>query len=155
MKRNRQEKKSFPREGGFLIARIFQVSGRLFARKMRERELTRITPEQGRILFALWQSDGIAIQELAGRTSLSKSTLTAMLDRLEEADHIVRIPSPEDRRRILIQLTEKDRRLRDTYIRISDEMNDLVYQGLSDAEIEAFEGQLRIILQNLEDAESR
>lgn len=155
MKRNRQEKEPFPREGGFLIARIFQVSGRLFARKMRERELTRITPEQGRILFALWQSDGIAIQELAGRTSLSKSTLTAMLDRLEEAGHIVRIPSPEDRRRILIQLTEKDRRLRDTYIRISDEMNDLVYQGLSDAEIEAFEGQLRKILQNLEDAESR
>lgn len=153
MKRNRQDKKPFPREGGFLIARIFQVSGRIFARKMRERELTRITPEQGRILFALWRSDGIAIQELAGRTSLSKSTLTAMLDRLEEAGHIVRVPSPEDRRRILIRLTERDRRLRDTYIRISDEMSDLVYRGFSDTEIEAFEGQLRRILQNLEDAE--
>ncbi|HOI73018.1 MAG TPA: MarR family transcriptional regulator [Syntrophales bacterium] len=154
MKRNRQEKKPFPREGGFLIARIFQVSGRVFARKMRERELTCITPEQGRILFALWRSDGIAIQELAGRTSLSKSTLTAMLDRLEEGGHIVRVPSPEDRRRILIRLTEKDKQLRDTYIRISDEMSDLVYRGFSDTEIETLEGQLRRILQNLEDAES-
>jgi DNA-binding MarR family transcriptional regulator len=154
MKRNRKEKKPFPREGGFLIARIFQVSGRVFAKKMRERELTHITPEQGRILFALWRSDGIAIQELAGRTSLSKSTLTAMLDRLEEGGHIIRVPSPEDRRRILIRLTEKDRRLRDTYIRISDEMSDLVYRGFSDSEIEAFEGQLRKILQNLDEAES-
>ncbi|NPU83502.1 MAG: MarR family transcriptional regulator [Syntrophaceae bacterium] len=154
MSKSRKKEKSFAREGGFLIARIFQVSGRVFARKMRERELTRITPEQGRILFALWRSDGIAIQELAGKTSLSKSTLTAMLDRLEEAGHIVRVPSSEDRRRIMIRLTEKDRLLRDAYIKISDEMNDLVYRGFSDEEIDAFEEQLKKILRNLEEAES-
>jgi MarR family transcriptional regulator, organic hydroperoxide resistance regulator len=154
MKKSRKEERPSFREGGFLMARIFQVSGRVFARKMRERELIHITPEQGRILFALWRNDGISIQELAGKTSLSKSTLTAMLDRLEDAGHIVRVPSVEDRRRIMIRLTEKDRLLREIYTLISDEMNDLVYRGFSDAEIDAFEGQLKKILQNLTEAET-
>jgi MarR family transcriptional regulator, organic hydroperoxide resistance regulator len=148
-----EEETSPLREGGFLMARIFQVSGRIFAKKMRERGLTHITPEQGRILFALWRADDVSIRDLAGETSLSKSTLTAMLDRLEGSGHVVRVPSGTDRRRIMIRLTEKDRQLREVYTRISEEMNELVYRGLREAEIDAFEGHLKRILQNLKEKE--
>ena len=36
-----------------------------------------------------------------------------MLDRLEEAGHLKRVPSEEDRRKIIIRLAEKDKRMRD------------------------------------------
>ncbi len=92
---------------------------------MRETGLRHITPEQGRILFILRQEDDIHIQELAKRTMLSKSALTAMLDRLEGSGHIIRVPFREDRRKIMIRLAEKDRPLQEVYTRISHEMTDL------------------------------
>ncbi|HEY5478516.1 MAG TPA: MarR family transcriptional regulator [Gaiellaceae bacterium] len=141
------------REGGLLVSKIHQLSGRVFARKLREHGIEKINPAQGRILFVLWQGDGISIQELARRTSLGKSTLTSMLDRLERAGELKRVPAAGDRRKTLIRLTEKDRNMRDTYDRVSIEMTDLYYAGFRQAEIDAFEGALARILTNLERAE--
>lgn len=142
------------RQGGFLIARIHQTAGRIFARKLKEHDLQEINPAQGRILFVLWEKDGIPIQELAGKTSLGKSTLTSMLDRLEESGHIKRLPSGDDRRTIIITLTEKDKKLRDLYREVSDEMAELFYRGLSGRDIDVFERNLKRILDNLEKAET-
>lgn len=137
------------REGGFLIAKIHHLAGRVFARKLKEYNLDEINPAQGRILFVLWQRDEISIQELAQRTSLGKTTLTSMLDRLEKAGHLTRVPSVEDRRKIMIKLTEKNKALKDVYVRVSNEMTDLFYSGFKSGEIEEFEGYLRRILGNL------
>ncbi len=137
------------REGGFLIAKIHHLSGRILAKKIKEYELEEINPAQGRILFALWQKDGISIQELAKKTSLEKSTLTSMIDRLEDTGHLVRIPSKEDRRKIIVKLTEKNKNLQNAYMQISKEMTELFYKGLTKKEIDNFEVYLRKIFENL------
>lgn len=152
MKIKKQDKMTL-REGGFLIAQIFQISGRVFARRMKDAGLQDITPEQGRILFALWKEDGIPIQELTQMTSLRKSTLTVALDRLEKSGHVVRQPSIKDRRQILIFLTEKDKQLQGVYTRLSDEMAEQSYQGFSEKEIVNFEEALRKLLANLKESE--
>lgn len=136
------------RQGGFLIAKIHQASGRIFARMLKEANID-LNPAQGRIIFALWRGDMIPINELAERTQLSMSTLTSMLDRLEESGHIAREPSEEDRRVILIRLTEKNRSLQDRYLRVSREMTSLFYEGFTPEEIDEFEGYLERILENL------
>ncbi len=82
-------------EGSFLITRIHQTSGRIFETILRKYDLSEISPAQGRVLFALWKNDNVPIQELARQTSLSKSTLTAMIDRLEEQGFIARVPSEQ------------------------------------------------------------
>jgi DNA-binding MarR family transcriptional regulator len=94
------------KQGGFLISKIHQLSGRIFAKKLKEHAIE-INPSQGRILFVLWQNDGISIRELAQKTALEKSTLTSMLDRLEEAGYLKRRPSPEDRRKLLYSSLQK------------------------------------------------
>jgi len=137
------------REGGFLIAKIHHLSGRILAKKIKEYELEEINPAQGRILFALWQKDGISIQELSKKTSLKKSTLTSMLDRLEDTGHLARIPSKEDRRKIIVKLTEKDKNLQNAYMQISKEMTELFYKGLTKKQIDNFEVYLRKIFENL------
>ncbi|MBI5870992.1 MAG: MarR family transcriptional regulator [Actinobacteria bacterium] len=140
-------------QGGFLIAKIHQAAGRIFSKKLKAYKINQINPAQGRILFVLWQDNNISIQELARKTSLSKSSLTSMLDRLEEAGQIRRIPSDEDRRKIVIQLTNEDQKMFDSYTKVSKEMSELFYKGFSSDEIKRFEGSLALILSNLENAE--
>jgi DNA-binding MarR family transcriptional regulator len=139
----------FKREGGFLIARIHQLAGRIFSRKLREHGVE-INPAQGRIMFVLWKDDLIPINELARKTSLGKSTLTSMLDRLESSGYIMRVRCTEDRRATLIKRTEKDRAFEKLYVEVSQDMKRLFYRGFSTKEVEIFETYLRRILNNLE-----
>jgi DNA-binding MarR family transcriptional regulator len=141
------------RQGGFLIAKIHQVAGRVFARMLAEHGVDEINPAQGRIMFVLWREDGISINELARRTALGKSTLTSMLDRLEDSGHLRRVRSASDRRQILIQRTEKDRALEKLYVRVSQEMTRLFYDRFTAAGIDRFERDLIRILDNLTAAE--
>ena len=135
-------------QGGFLIAKIHQLSGRIFSKLLKKHQIE-INPAQGRIMFVLWRDDNIPIQELAKKTSLSKTTLTSMLDRLEIMGYIARVPSNEDRRKICIKLTEKDKSLHEKYRQVSLEMTELFYQGLSNDEIDLFEKQLEKTYKNL------
>lgn len=136
------------RQGGFLVAKIHQLAGRIFTKMLKEYDIE-INPAQGRIMFVLWQKDNISIQELAKKTSLEKSTMTSMLDRLEEMGYIVRVFSKEDRRKILIKRTDKDKAFQDSYLRISQEMTELFYAGFSKTEVDQFERYLRRIFDNL------
>jgi len=145
--------KARPSEGGLLIAKVHQVGGRVFARLLREDGSFPINPAQGRILFALWKSGSMAMTALARETALEPSTLTSMLDRLEEAGLIRRVPSNEDRRAITVERTDADRALEQRYAAISDRMGKLFYGSLPSAERKAFESTLARILDNLLAAE--
>ncbi len=137
------------REGGFLIAKIHHLSGRIFDRLLKERGITAINAAQGRILFALWQRDGMSITELAAKTSLEKSTLSAMLERLVRAGHLARAASGEDGRKTIITRTKKDRAMQQAYEEVSRDMTALFYRGFSEKEIGEFEGYLARILETL------
>jgi DNA-binding MarR family transcriptional regulator len=134
--------------GGFLLAKIHQQGGRIFARMLRRHDI-HLNPAQGRIMFALWQFGNMPILELAAHTSLSKSTLTSMLDRLEHLGHIRRVAAPDDRRKTIIELTTKDRSLHALYEEVSAEMTALFYHGFSAAQIDHFERDLQRIFDNL------
>jgi DNA-binding MarR family transcriptional regulator len=142
------------RKGGLLITKVHQLAGRVFSRMLKQYDLSEINPAQGRILFVLWEKDGIPITELAEKTRLEKSTLTSMLDRLEQAGLIVREFSKEDRRKIFIHRTKKDLDFQKTYFAISAEMTDVFYKGFSQKEIDDFEMKLQMILENLTEYES-
>lgn len=137
-------------KGGFLISRIKQTGTRLFDRMLAEADIDAFNGAQGRILYVLWQQDGITISQLSAQTSLANTTLTSMLDRMESSGLIRREASPKDRRALLICLTEKARALQTDYDRISQQMNQLYYQGFTEVEIRQLEGYLQRILDNLE-----
>lgn len=108
---------------------------------------------QGNILYVLWQKDEIPIVEIAAKTGLAKNTLTVMLDRMEENGLVSRKQSADDRRKTLVCLTEKAYELERDYNLVSQQMNDLFFQNLSEKEIEELEKYLDIILRNLQLAE--
>lgn len=137
-------------KGGFLISRIKQVGGRLFDRMLAAADIDAFNGAQGRILYVLWQGDGLTISQLSAQTSLANTTLTSMLDRMEQSGLIIREPSPTDRRALLIRLTDKARALREDYDRISQRMNELYYLGFTEEEVHQFEGYLQRVLDNLQ-----
>ena len=141
--------------GGYLISRIKQVGTRLFDRMLAEADIDAFNGAQGRILYVLWQQDGITISRLSAQTSLANTTLTSMLDRMEASGLIHRRPSPEDRRAQLICLTEKARSLQADYDRLSEQMNQIYYQGFTEEEILLLERYLERILNNLEGREEQ
>jgi len=109
---------------------------------------------QGKILYVLWQEDFVPIVELSKKTGLAKTTLTSMLDRMEEAGLIVRIFDKTDRRQIRISLTDKANSLREPYESVSMKMSEIFYKDFSDDEITEFENMLSKIVKNLTEAEN-
>lgn len=72
-----------------------------------------------------------------------------MLDRLEASGYLNRVYDKSDRRRINIKLTDTAIAMRDQYDLVSEQMNDIFYEGFSEKEIAEFEKYLERILTNL------
>ena len=138
-------------EGGFLITRIKQVGGRIFERILAQRNIDAFNGPQGRVLYVLWQRDGVPISELSRETGLAMTTLTSMLDRMETSGLVRRDRGDTDRRKILIYLTENAKTLKDDYNEVTQEISDIYYKGFSEEEIRQFEGYLRRVLANVEE----
>jgi DNA-binding MarR family transcriptional regulator len=136
------------RQGGFLVAKIHRTAGRIFARKLREHGLV-INPAQGRVLFVLWQEGAMAINELAKRVSLGKSTLTNTIDGLEAAGLVARSRDAGDRRKILVEPTAENRTMHRLYEKVSLQMTEVFYRGFTVEEVTRFEAGLERILQNV------
>lgn len=84
-------------------------------------------------------------------TGLANTTLTSMLDRMETAGLLCRLPAPKDRRKNLIVLTDKAARLRESYDRVSQEMNKVYFKNFSQKEIKEFESYLHRVLDNVKE----
>lgn len=132
------------------MSQIRHLSGRVFEKLLRESGVEIFNGAQGRILYVLWEHGQLTITEIGRLTSLAKTTLTSMLDRMEAGGLIERIPDKRNRRQIFISVTEKANKYREKYDSISDKMSEIFYDGFTDDEIICFENQLRRIVNNLE-----
>lgn len=135
--------------GGFLISQIKQIQDRVFDALLRQYGIEDLNGAQGRILYVLWKEDNLPIVELSRRTSLAKTTLTSMLDRMEKSGFLIRSYDKADRRQIRIILTERAKALNGKYEEVSEKMVQLFYKDFQEAEIAAFEKLLERILNNM------
>lgn len=138
-------------QGGFLITRIKQVGGRVFERILSEKNIDAFNGSQGRILYVLWQKNGVPINELSKKTGLAMTTLTSMLDRMETANLIYRDRGDKDWRKILIFLTDEAKDLEQEYNVVTEEISNIYYKGFSKEEIERLESYLYRVLENVEE----
>lgn len=135
--------------GGFLVSQVHQLQKRTFERLLKESGVDAFNGAQGRILYVLWEHEQLTITEIGNLTSLAKTTLTSMLDRMEASGLVVRTPDKENRRQILITLTDEAKKYRTMYDAVSEKMNGLFYQDFTKEEIIEFEEKLNKILKNL------
>ena len=69
--------------GGFLVTKIKQLGDRIFEKILSEKNIDAFNGAQGRILYVLWQKDGISIRSLSTKCGLAITSLTTMLERME------------------------------------------------------------------------
>ena len=142
------------RQGGFLISKVKQIGGRVFNAILSKQGIEAFNGEQGKILYALWNTDaGLSMTKISEFTGLAKTTLSAMIKRMKDEGLVDLRQSEDDHRILLVQLTDKARSLKDEYDSVSEEVGSIYYRGFSEREIVDFENCLQRILHNLEEAE--
>ena len=79
--------------GGFLVTKIKQLGDRIFEKILSKKNIDAFNGAQGRILYVLWQEDGIPIKSLSIKCGLAITSLTTMLERMENQGLISRVQS--------------------------------------------------------------
>ena len=136
--------------GGFLVTKVKQLSDRVFEKILNEKKIDAFNGAQGRILYVLWQGDGISIKALSDQSGLAITSLTSMLERMEKQGLLRRESDEKDKRKTLLFLTDRAYALREDYEAVSAQMGAVFYEGFSEEEILRFESFLRRVLDNLE-----
>ena len=136
--------------GGFQISKIKQLGDRVFEKILTAQGIEAFNGAQGRVLYVLWQEDGVPIKTIAERCGLAITSLTTMLERMEKSGLIIRQQDSGDKRKTLIFLTDKAKALKEDYDAVSDRMSAIFYQGFTEEEIRNFEEHLERIRLNLE-----
>ena len=137
--------------GGFLVTKIKQLGDRIFARILAEKNIDAFNGAQGRILYVLWQEDGVPIKIISEKSGLAITSLTTMLERMEKNGLISRKVDEADKRKTLLFLTDKAKELKEAYDSVSNEMGNIYYRDFTDKEILQFEEYLNRIRVNLEE----
>ncbi|ADL35862.1 MULTISPECIES: radical SAM mobile pair system MarR family transcriptional regulator [Bacillota] len=137
--------------GGFLVTKIKQLGDRIFERILAEKNIDAFNGAQGRILYVLWQEDGVPIKIISEKSGLAITSLTTMLERMEKNGLISRKTDEADKRKTLLFLTDKAKELKEAYDSVSNEMGNIYYRDFTDKEILQFEEYLNRIRVNLEE----
>ncbi|KRB88527.1 MarR family winged helix-turn-helix transcriptional regulator [Noviherbaspirillum sp. Root189] len=87
-----------------LLAECFHAFQRISDTHVRKLGLT---PAQFDIIATLGNTPGMSFKELGDKTLITKGTLTGIVDRLEEKSLVIRSASMEDRRSMIVRLTDK------------------------------------------------
>ena len=77
----------------------------------REARALGVSPGQVSLLVCIKQEPGIGVRELAARERVSPAGISGHVDRLVAAGLVARTPSPSDRRRVGLTLTDQGRRV--------------------------------------------
>ena len=92
--------------------------------------------------------------ELADRLSLSSGAMTNRLDGLEEAGLITRLRDPEDRRSVLVGMTDAGVEVMNRAVDIQGAVEKRFVRSLSPAELHKLNELLRKLLLEIEDAKA-
>jgi DNA-binding MarR family transcriptional regulator len=93
------------------VTDVFELLDQV-ARRLREiQRLTvreaNLTPPQFQTLRLLWEQDSQPFKDLAASNGCTRPTMTGIVDTLEKKSLVTRQPNPNDRRSLLVTLTEQ------------------------------------------------
>lgn len=88
-----------------------------------------ITYPQYLVLMILWENDGLPVNDIAKKLILNTNTITPLLKRMEKDSIIKRKRSGEDERKVIVQLTEKGRKLQEEAAMIPEQLAARLIEG--------------------------
>ena len=145
----------------YLITRASLAATARLKKELDNCGLTDVKPAYLGVLMCLWQGagmddvlgklgteDGMKITDLGRCAGLEPSTMTGLLDRMEKDGLVHRASDPEDRRALIIRLTEKGDRIRDKVFQAVDALLREIFDGIEPGQMETTRLVLRKVLSN-------
>ncbi|MGW1028265.1 MarR family winged helix-turn-helix transcriptional regulator [Streptomyces sp. NPDC002577] len=115
-------------EAIFRAARVHRImAGNL----LRE---TGLYPGQELLMMQLWEQGEQRQADLIKTLGLDPSTVTKMLQRLEQSGFVTRSPSPHDRRAVVVNATRAGQALRDRVLQAWRDLESITAAGFTDEE---------------------
>ena len=111
----------------FLLAKANQRAQGVLKRRLHEHGLT---PVQHLILEALWDEEGLSAGEIGKRLILDTATLSGVLDRMADAEWILKSTDQEDRRVLRLYLSDKAKGMQDSLINERKRANEEILGGM-------------------------
>ncbi|SFA43612.1 transcriptional regulator, MarR family [Parageobacillus thermantarcticus] len=95
--------------GREILYSVFRMQKALYRLVREDAARVGITEVQLMILYTLWKKENIRLNDLAEKLNLSNSNVSGTVDRLVSAGLVARETSKEDRRAVILSLTDKGR----------------------------------------------
>ncbi|MPL91064.1 Organic hydroperoxide resistance transcriptional regulator [bioreactor metagenome] len=109
-----------------------------------------ITYPQYLVLMILWENDRLPVTDIARKLILNTNTITPLLKRMEQTGLIARKRSPEDERKVMIELTDKGRAMQEEAARIPEALvNQLIKGDLKAGELIELKSRLTALIRLL------
>jgi DNA-binding MarR family transcriptional regulator len=104
-----------------------------------------------RVLAALRDRDGRRMGDLSVTTSIEVSTLTRLVDNMENDGLVARRRDADDTRAVLLHVTAAGKRLTRRIVPIAERYEKVALRGFSAAEAETLKAALRQLYANMDD----
>lgn len=131
-----------------LITEFRRKNALIMSLKLKEYDLTY---EQWVVLKTIKNNDYPTPKVVADLTNKDKSTLTRILDQLEQKNMVERQINHEDRRSIVLAETSKGSKIVKEILPVEDEVRARIRDGISEEEITRVNSVFMKMLENLED----
>ncbi|MFE0653757.1 MarR family winged helix-turn-helix transcriptional regulator [Streptomyces sp. NPDC059534] len=136
---------------GIALAKVARMHRIAAGRRLKELDLY---PGQEMMMMRLWDCGPVRQSELIQSLGLDASTVTKMLQRLEQCGHVRRSPDPADRRAVLVEPTDDGQALRAGVEGMWSELERVSLDGLGPADRAELARLLHLVADNLrEEAE--
>ena len=131
---------------------LSDIRKRAFAflqKRMKQVGVADIPPSYGDILYAIKQRGVVSQKEICELSYRDKSTVSLILNAIEEKGYIVKEKDKTDSRALRIKLTRKAEQKSDDMMAISAELQQKLFNGMSEEEKQIFFMLLNKIAQNI------
>jgi len=119
----------------YFVSKTKKNMMRFIERKLLEKGLDTLVPSYGNILTVLYDHGGeLSMKEIGELIGKEKSTITAIVNKLEKLGYVKKQKSEEDRRVTFVCVTAKGREIEETFNEISDEVYNTAYSNFSEEE---------------------
>lgn len=117
-------------------ARLREMGNAYILEELRKAGLSELSPSHGDILACLLAQDACLMGELAKQVHRSKSTMTALITKLEQCGYVERIADDRDSRSVRVRLTARGAALRPVFEQVSTGLEQLLAGRLSLRELD-------------------
>ena len=132
------------------ITKIKQFNIRIFNHILSQMDCKDFTCEQSFVLKALWDKKELTCNEIAALTGLAPNSVTALVNNLINNGMVERKQNPNDRRQVIIAVTEKGLKAREDYEKVLAKVIGIGFGNFTEQEYEEFQNYLEKLCTNYE-----